>query len=339
MSLTKVNFANRERLELPDMQALSDLPLANLAQALQAAFGTGILRGAILTASNGLGCLLSPFLALDDAGKPLHSAADIAAVFAANGAAHPRIDLVTIKYAEHTTSASRTFINNDNTTNDTDTVIRTSLNDPIAANTVTVYTGTAAADPEVPATPVGEIPVATVTLPALGSPLWTAGADVITDAMIRMVGPRLDAAAVFYPRVHRLISIPSPINLPLTHTLFTIPTLPATVVGIFNLSFTWHFSTMPPGEVECQVKSSAPGVNWMIAEFYQTIPETPGSDHITTISMHGIIPPGTLTSPYDLVLRKLFQGGESSGITTSYIELLQASVIFAQTIAPWPGLV
>lgn len=345
MSLRRVKWAEKERIELTDLQAMSDQTQVMLAEILKYGFApNGVLRGGEVTADGTFILSLSPLLAIDPTaplGIILVTVPTAIGPIAANDddGANPghadRIDLLSIQYAETDVHGNRTFIASDASTSDADTVI---------ADTSSFTTQIDSAYGATPATPAGFVPLATITVP------W--GASGITQDDVSLVSSSRGGAdpAVFYPRFYYpAVDINTgdefvlqPNAFPYTHTLFagSLPALPGTVVGQFACSFSIEAGLVTTGYewfIQCTHPS---GLN--VARAWQTVPYGDLGSRMQHFNLHGILWPGLAAGPISLVVGLQHPDGtDHPGISGGGVKIkaLRATVVYFSTIYPWPGAI
>ena len=180
-----------QRLDVEDFNRTNDQALANLALALRHFLvpTTGVMRGLTLDATDPTSMLvtLKPGAAIGPNGDAIIVESDRAVgPFAANASGNPRIDLVSIRYAEAAGSAeNRNFINPVDGTQFSSAVNTRVITNP----TVTITQGVPAADPVAPATPAGDVALYAVRIE-------NGAVSIAQDKLTRVETSRVDPLRV-----------------------------------------------------------------------------------------------------------------------------------------------
>lgn len=185
MPLKRQRVFQNQRTEIADFNGGQDLGFNNLALALRhfVAGGTGMVRGGKVAPAGGLFCTVSAGAGMVAADKPVVIESDLTVQFTPNNSGQPRIDLVSIGYAELASDQQlRPFLNTA-----TGQQTQNSVNTTVTSQTIVQVTpGVPAASPVAPSAPAGHFGLATVRI---DNGLTTITADKITT----VEASRLDA--------------------------------------------------------------------------------------------------------------------------------------------------
>lgn len=185
MPLKRQRVYQNQRTEIADFNGGQDLGFANLALAMHrfVAGGVGMVRGGRVTPAGGLFCLVSAGAGMVAADRPVIVESDQTVQHLPNNSGQPRIDLISIGYAEVVSDPQlRPFLNTA-TGQQSQSTVNTTLT---SATVVQVVAGVPAASPVAPSAPAGHIGLATVRI---DSGLTTITADKIST----IDASRLDA--------------------------------------------------------------------------------------------------------------------------------------------------
>lgn len=190
--LQRARVTVNQRADVVDFSRTNDLAAANLALALRylVAPGLGVVRGLLLEATDpaSMFCTLKPGSAIGQnggsSGLIIVESDRSVGPFSANSSGNPRIDLVSIRYAEADQSPGepRLFVNPADNSSFPSTVATLVLANP----EVLITEGSPASNPSAPATPSGYLPIARVRVE---SGVTSIAADKITTVRSGRVDP------------------------------------------------------------------------------------------------------------------------------------------------------